>query len=95
MEGRGIKHDLISCVGQLELANIPIEGSIIEPDEQGIHDGSCDLVCLPTHYGENVHTDVMTHDFGMVIDGGEDPQVFPKPLPKDPCRFPYVLLITI
>ena len=26
---------------------------------------------------------------------GRDPKVFLKPFPKGPCRFPYVLLITI
>ena len=45
--------------GQLELANVPIEGWIIDPDVHGLFDGPCDVVHLSTHYGEVVHTDVM------------------------------------
>ena len=32
---------------------------------------------------------------GMVIDRGGNPEVFPEPFLKGPCRFPYVFLITI
>ena len=45
--------------------NLPIflvKGWIIGPDVHGFLDGSCDVVDLPTYYGEVVHADVMTHD---------------------------------
>ena len=54
-----------------------------------------DVVCLPTHCGEIVHTDMMTRDVAMVIDGVRGPKVFLDPFPQCPCRFCYVLLIVI
>ena len=54
--------------GQLELANVPIEGWIIDPDVLGLLDGPCDDVHLNTHYGEVVHTNPVTCDVAMVID---------------------------
>ena len=70
MDGRGVEQDLIPYVGQLELASVPVKGWIIDPDVLGFLYGPCYVVCLPTHYGEVAHTDVMTTDVGMVIDGG-------------------------
>ena len=94
VDGRSIKQDLIPHVGQLELANVPIEGWIIAFDAYDHQYGPCDVLHLPINYGEAVHTDVMICDIGMTIDGG-GPEVFPEPFPKGPCIFPYVLLITI
>ena len=82
VEGRGIKWDLIPYVGQLELANVPIVGWIIDPNVCSLLDGPCDFVYLPTHYGDVVHTDVMTHDVSIVTDGGMGPEVFTKPFPE-------------
>ena len=45
---------------QLVLANVPIEGWVINPYEYGLLDGSGDIVCLPIHYGEIVQFIVMT-----------------------------------
>ena len=69
MEGRGVLQDLIPNVGQLELAYVPIKGCIIDPDVHLLLDGPGDLVHLPTHYREIVHTDAMTRGATMVIDG--------------------------
>ena len=69
VEGRGVEQDLIPYVGQLELVNIPVEGWIIDPYVCGLLDFTSDVVYLPTHYKEAVHTDVITSDIGMVIDG--------------------------
>ena len=54
-------------MGQLELANVPIKGWIIDPDVHGLLHGPCDVVCLPTQYGKVVHTDMMTCGVSMVI----------------------------
>ena len=95
MMGRGIKQDSIPHVGQLEFANVPIEGWIIDPDVHGLLNGPCDVVCLPTYYGEVFHTRMMTCGVGMVIDGRMGPEIFPEPFLKGPCRSPCVFLITL
>ena len=84
LESRGIEQDLIPYMGKIELANVPIEQWIIDPDEHGLLDGPCDVVQLSSHYGEAVHTGVMTCGVGMVIDGGRCPKIFPEPFPKGP-----------
>ena len=66
-----------------------------DPGVHGLLDGSCDVVCLPTHNGGVVHLNVMTCSVGMVIDGLKGPERFLEPFPKGPCRFPYVLLTTL
>ena len=81
MEGRGVKQDLIPYVGQLELANIPVKGWIIDPDEHGFFYGLSEVVHLPTNYGEVVCTEAMTRDIAMVIDGERGPEMFPEPFP--------------
>ena len=60
MEGRDVLQDLIPNVGQLELVYLPLKRWIIDPDVCGLLDGPGDALCLPTHYGEIVATDVMT-----------------------------------
>ena len=54
VECRGIKQDFIPYVGQMEFVNVSIEGWIIGCDLHGFLDGPCDVMCLPTHYGEVV-----------------------------------------
>ena len=76
MEGRGVWQDLIPHVGQLEIANVPVKGWIIDHDVYGLLYGSSDVVHLPTHCGKVVYTDVMTRDAAMVIDGGRGPEIF-------------------
>ena len=60
MENRGILQDIIPNVRQLELAYFPIKEWIIDSDVCGLPDGYGNTMHLPTHYGEIVHTDVMT-----------------------------------
>ena len=50
---------------------------------------------LPTHKREVVHSGVMTCGADMVIDGGRVPALVLEPVCKGPCRFPYVLLLTL
>ena len=69
MEGRGVLQDLIPDVGQLELGYVPIEQWIIDPEVHDLLDGPGNTVHLPTHYGEIVHTDVMTLSVTLVKDG--------------------------
>ena len=57
MAYRGVLYDLISNVGKLELAYVHIKGWITKPDVHALLDSPGDDVCLPTHYGEIVHTD--------------------------------------
>ena len=82
-------------VGELELAIISVKGLIIDPDVQGLLFGPSDILHLSNNYGKVVHTDVITRDVAMVIDGGRGHEVFLQPFPKSLCRFPYVLIITI
>ena len=67
--GRGVLQDLIPDMGQLEFAQIAIEGWVINPYEHGILDGSGNAMCLPTHNGEIFNTDAMPLDVTMFIDG--------------------------
>ena len=60
MEQRGVLQDLIQNAGYLELVYVPFKGWIIDPDVHGLLDSPGNTVCLPTHYREIVHTDVMT-----------------------------------
>ena len=48
---RGTEWDLIPYLGQMELANVPSEGWVIDPDKHGLLDGYCAAVHLPTHDG--------------------------------------------
>ena len=77
----------MSHVGQLVLADVPIEGWIIDPTVHGLLDGSCSVMCLPTHNGEFFHPAVMICDVGMVIDGQKGPHIFLEPFSKGSCRF--------
>ena len=47
IEVRGIEQDLIPYVGQLELANVPTEGWIIDPNIHSLLDGSYNVMYLP------------------------------------------------
>ena len=77
MEVRGVEQDFIPCVGQLVPANVSFEGWIIDPDVRGLLDGPCGVGYLSTHYAEVFHADMMTHNVGMVIEGGRSSKVFP------------------
>ena len=52
-------------------------------------------VHLLTHYGETVHTNVMTWGITLVIDGGGDPDIFLEPFPQRPCWLTYVLFFKV
>ena len=39
MEVRGVEQDIIPYVGQLLLANVPVQGLIIHPYEHSLRDG--------------------------------------------------------
>ena len=68
--------------GELELAQVPAEGWIIDPYEHGFLNGPCNAMCLPTHNGKTVHTDALSRRLTMLLCGG--PKVFFKPAPKGP-----------
>ena len=53
--------------------------------------GPSDAVHLPTHYGEIVHTDVMTRGHTMVKDGGGGPEVFLKPFHQMSLQIPLCM----
>ena len=80
MEAGVFWHDLIQNVRQLEFANVPLNGWIIDPDVHG-HSG---VVHLPAHCGEIVHTDMMLTNVTMVIYGGKGPKMFFHPFAKSP-----------
>ena len=50
---------LSQYVGQLELANMPIEGWVIDTDVHSLLAGSCNVVHLPTHKAEVFHPGMM------------------------------------
>ena len=56
-------------MGQLELANVPVKGWIIDHDVHGFPYSPSDAVHLRAHYGDVVHTDVVTRDVTMIIYG--------------------------
>ena len=56
-------------MGQLEFAYVSLKEWIIAPDVHGLFIVLV-MLCLPTNYKEVVHTDGMTTDVAMVIDGG-------------------------
>ena len=96
VEGGGIQQDLsIPYMGQLELDNVPIKVWIIDPDVHGLLYGSFGVVHLPTYYGEVVHSDVMTHDIGMVINGGRGPKIISEPFHKGPCWLPSLPFLAV
>ena len=64
---------------QLEFANVPFKGWIIDPDEHSLLDGPSGVVCLPADYGEIVHTDVMPGRCYHGHDGGRDSEMFFQP----------------
>ena len=80
--GKGVEQDLIPYVGQLELSSVPVKGWVIDPDVYGLLYGPCNVVCLPTHHGEVVHTDVMLRDVAMFIDRWRGPEVSLRLSPK-------------
>ena len=84
-----------NMVGQLELANVPIEAWIIDPHVHDLLAGHCNAVCLPTHYKDVFHPGVMTCGVGMIIDRVRGLETFLEPLPRGPCRFPCVVLLTL
>ena len=77
----------------LELANVPVKGWIINPNIHGLLYGHCEVVLLSTNYQKVVKTYAMTRDVAMVIGGRRGSKVFLEPFTNSPCRFPYVLLI--
>ena len=95
VESRGIKQDFIPYVGQLELANVPIEGWIIDPDEHGPLNDPWDVLWLPTFCGEVFYPSVMICGVGMVIYGKKGPWMIHEHFPIGSWRFLYVLLITL
>ena len=76
MKVRGIEQDLISYVGQLDLASVPIEEWIIDPDVYGLPDGFMTLYASPAYSGKVFHPGVMTFGAVMVIAGGRNPEMF-------------------
>ena len=78
-------------MGQLELTYVSVMGWIIDPDVYGLLDGHGDIACLPTHYGEIAHTNVMTRGVTMVINGKGTLRCFlnlsPKVLADSPMYY--------
>ena len=78
-------------MGQLELVYVPVKGWIIDPKLHGLLNSHTDVVCLTTHGGKIIHTDVMTRDVAMVTDGGRGLEVYLELFPKSTCRFTFVI----
>ena len=67
---------------QMVLAYISIEGWIIQPDVNGLFNGSDEVLIFPPHNGEIINGGVMTSDVLVVIYWGGGLQMFSKPLTK-------------
>ena len=55
---------------QMVLANVSIQGWIIDPNIESLFDGSHKVLVLSPHYTEVFYADHMTRDVMVVIDGG-------------------------
>ena len=73
-----------SEMGELELAQSPVEGWIINPYEHGFLDGPGNTMCLPIKSGKTVHIDTVSSRLTMFIYGGGGPKDLFKPLSKGP-----------
>ena len=60
LEVRSVEQGLIPYVGQLEHPSVPVERWVIDPNIPGLLDGPCDVLRLPTHSEDIVHTGMMT-----------------------------------
>ena len=69
----------------LELANISIEGWVIDSDKNCFFDVSGNVVVLPAHYAKIVQGHLMTCDVMIVYDGGWCSHVFPESFSKSPA----------
>ena len=76
MKGRCVLQDLIPNVVQLEFATIPVKGWIIDPDVHDLLDGISNVVWLPAHYRETVHSDAMPRGVTTVRDGERGHKLF-------------------
>ena len=70
LEGRGVLKDLIPYVGELELAQVPVEGRITDHYEHGFLDDPSNAMFLPTHNGKTVHIDAVSRRLTMLVYGG-------------------------
>ena len=80
---------------QLELANISIEGWVIDSDKNCFFHVSGNAVVLPAHYAEIVQEHLMTCDVMMVYDRRCCSHVFPDPFSKGPACISNVRILTI
>ena len=89
MEVRGFEQDLIPYVGQLVLANVSIEGWVIDSYEWSWH------WCV-TPYLQWRNCPIWCDDLGCWHDHRwrKVPEMYLKLLPKGPYGLPYLLLIT-
>ena len=72
----GVEQDLILYVGQLELSNVSVEGWIIDAYVHGLLGDPRKVAWLPAHDGKILPTDMGTCDVGMIINGGQCPEMF-------------------
>ena len=80
---------------QMVLANISVQGWIIDPNVESFFDGSHEVLVLSPHYAEVIYVNHMTRDVIVVIDGGWGLLVFFEPLSKSSGGLSYILLITL
>ena len=87
--------NLIPDMWQMVLANISIQGWIIDPNVESFFDGSHEVLVLSPHYADVIYVNHMTRDAIVVIDGGWGLLVFFEPLSKSSGGLSYILLITL
>ena len=71
LESRGVLHNHIPYVGKLDLAQVLIDGWIIDSYEYGFLDYPSNAVCLPTHNGKTVHIDAVSRRLSTLVYGEE------------------------
>ena len=55
---------------KLVLSIVPVKGWVINSDVHGFCDGPSGAMCFPAYDGEAVHTDRMSLELAMLVDGG-------------------------
>ena len=84
VEGLGVLQEFIPDVIWLVLSQVPVEEWVIDSNEHGIHGGPSYTVYFPTHNSKTVCIDRMSCRLAVLINGGGDSMVLPKPDPKGP-----------
>ena len=86
---------LIPYIWQLIFAYISDKGWVINSDEDGFFDGSCQIMIFSVHYAKVVDGYIMTSVIMMVMDEQRGFHVFFISFSKCSARLPNVFIFTV